>query len=68
MPALTRITWDEAAIDRLSRVVPRFDITPCPLDTVDQGLHTWMIVDAAVGQDGSLLSFTVVDCDRKDGT
>ena len=67
MTALKRITWDEAAIDRLSRDVPRFDITPCPLDMVDQGLHTWMIVDAAVSQDGSLLSFAVVDCDRKGG-
>lgn len=64
MPKLQKRTWDDRTIDRLARD-PRFDLRPCDLDGGELGQHEWLIVEAQYDEDGKMLNFTVVECDRR---
>lgn len=65
MPPLKKKTWDERTIDRLAQRDPGFDVRPCELDGVELGQHDWLIVEAQYDEDGRMLDFKVIECDRR---
>jgi len=61
------VEFDEKKIDEAATRDFLWDASSCDLEGDDLGVHTWLKFKVTTNVAGAVMTYLVIDCDRKDG-